>query len=153
MNILTSILDREFLQPDGKVNIVWTHTDNDQFKKFIESMGHNFISFESLYYGDHAPHIIICNNKIMYYDEVNTISMRFHLPVLVVDHHIKDKFNQINTQFIKIPSAYTIALNKDISESWGGHYDQILSYDKNNSQSLATWNTLIYNIATGLYTL
>jgi hypothetical protein len=152
MNILSSILDKENINYNSKLTILWGNSDNEYFNKFIQKLNHNLISIDHLYYGDNIPNLVICNNKISQIRELSLVSIRYHCPLIVIDHN--PKTNYISTENLEeinnINMSYKIALSKEISKSWGIHYDQILSYN-DTQDSLDIWNNLLHNISMGLY--
>lgn len=153
MSIITTILNKELLRVSDKLNILWTSPDTPSFTNFINELGHNLIFFENLYYGNSIPHLILCNNRISYYEQVKLYSLKLHLPVLIVDHTIKSTIIDIDkSQYVNsISSSYSIALNKDIYNSWNGCQNQILDYTSVNSKEV--WNNLLYQIAKKVFLL
>lgn len=155
MSIVSTILNKEIISLNSQLNIIWTDCTDKDFKGFIESLGHNLISFNDLYYGALDPHLIICNNKLQFFDECKMFSIQYHLPVLLIDHSIKshlldkDKISLLNM----LPCSYSVAMSKKISESWNSFHNQILTYDKNNTESRDVWKNLIYQTAKRLFTM
>ena len=90
MNSITGILNRENITEEDGLNIVWTPADDLRFQQTIQDIGHNLLSFDHLYFGCDTPHIILCNNKIMYYEKCKNLSIQFHIPVLMIDHDLND---------------------------------------------------------------
>lgn len=152
MNILSSILDRENITHTTVLNIISTPCQNEYFTKFIQSMGHNLISAENLYYGAIVPNLIISNNKIIDYHDMKLLSIRYHCPIIIIDHNVKNNFidEQLLIQINNIQASYKIAISSEIAKSWGSHYNQIISYD-NTDQSKEIWNNLLHNLAMRIY--
>lgn len=154
MNILSGVLSREFISPNSTLSILWTNPENT-FTDFVKSLGHELIVFDQLYFGVNRPQLIICNNKISHYQEVQMLSLQFHLPVLVVDH--KPKSDLIDEEKIgvlnKFYCSYSIAINQNIYESWGSKHDRILDFDIRNQESKTIWNNLIHQIPKRIFTI
>lgn len=146
MNSQVGILSREYLNPNSKLNIVWTQHDDIYFQQFIKKLGHNLLSFDHLYFGMYNPHLIICNNKALYYEKCRAISIQFHIPSIVIDHDIKpeiidqSKISMIDSSF---PSSYKIALSEEISKSWGGNHHKVLSYNLSDPKNIDVWRNSI----------
>lgn len=156
MNIVSTILQKEFLSPETFINALWTSTDNQYFIKFISKINNlNLININDLYYGDINIHLIICNNKLTHADLAKDLSLRFHVPVLVIDHNVKN--NLLDQKKINIlndfPCAYHVCSNRQVYESWGSYHNQILSYDINDKKSIDAWSNLIYNTSKRLFTI
>lgn len=145
MNIITGILNREHITQQDKLKILWTPTDNISWHKLIGSLGHKLINFEDLYFAQNSPHIIICNNKVLFHKKCRDISIQFHIPVIMIDHDIRPS-NLNDTQddkvFYSFPTAYTIAMSENISKSWNLNYNQILQPEQIKDKEY--WNNLIY---------
>lgn len=146
MNSQVGIFAREYINPDSKLNIVWTPTDSIYFQQFISKMGHTLLSFDHLYFGKYNPQLIICNNKTLYYEKCRAISIQFHIPSIVIDHDKKSdivdsaKLSTIDSSF---PCSYKIALSEDISKSWGGNHHKILSYNASDKKNIEIWKNSI----------
>lgn len=146
MNSISGILSRELLTNKSRFNILWTPTDNMIFDKVIKKLNHNLIGFDHLYFGKDSPHAIICNNKILYYEQCKNISIQFHVPVLLIDHIIKPKelSDDINTvNHYDLPSAYKVAINEEIAVSWGLSYNKVLK-TKQDISDVDMWQRLIF---------
>jgi hypothetical protein len=149
--IISTILSRETIVPDSKINIIWTDTNNS-FKEFIQSLGHNLIDFNELYYGYNVPQLILCNNKTEYYNECYNLSIKLHLPIVIVDHEVKNKFLDINKiHDLNFPCYHHVCLSENIKQSWGAIDAQVISYDINNTESKKIWQNLIFQAAKKLY--
>lgn len=147
--MISTILHKEFITINSHLNIIWTECPDDSFKKFIESLGHSLLSFNDIYYGALYPNLIICNNKLHFFDQCRIFSIQYHLPVLLIDHQIRSNLldsTKIST-LNNFPCVYSIATSKKISESWNNKHDQILSYTINNEESQSIWKNLIYQTA------
>ena len=146
MNAVTGILSREFINYDSSINIVWTPTDNVIFERAIKKLNHNLIGFDSLYFAIDTPHLIICNNKILFYEQCKNISIQFHVPVLLIDHSIKPKeLNDDENNSIKyeLPSSYKVAINEDVAKSWKTSYNKVIEKKQDISDS-KLWRKLIF---------
>lgn len=152
MNSLYGILRKELIEPDSKLNILFTHADNKQFVSMIRKMGHKILCYDDLYFGNMSPDLIICNDKIISYQKVSIIAIQFHIPVIVVDHGPPDsiidssKIDTINN----ITNSYKIALNQNIYDAWNRIHHQILDIDHNTTEQ---WKSLLSITAKGLFTL
>ena len=151
--IVSSILSREQLSINSKVRILWTPS-SDEFKKFVSTkINCELVDFNQLYYGSNSPHIIVCNDKVQYRDTCYSMSRQLHLPVLLIDHSIKNplydntKIQTLNT----FPCCHHIAISKTISDSWQLKEVQILSYNINDKDNILTWNNLIFQTAKKLF--
>ena len=130
MNSITGILIREKIQNTDKINVLWTPSDNMIFEQAFKKLKHNTIGFDHLYFGKDTPQVIICNNKILYYEKCKNISIQFHIPVLLIDHAVRPKElseEEVNLHKYELPSSYKIAMNEKIAASWGGSYHKILT--------------------------
>lgn len=146
MNSQIGILSREYINPESKLDIVWTPVDSIYFQQFISKMGHRLLTFDHLYFGKYTPQLIICNNKTLYYEKCRAISIQFHIPSIVIDHEKKSdvvdpaKITTIDSSF---PCSYKIALSEDISKSWGGNHHKILPYDVSDHNNIQIWKNSI----------
>lgn len=148
MNSISGILNREHVQNHDKINILWTPADNMVFEQAFRKLGHNLIAFDHLYFGKDSPQLIICNNKILYYEKCKNISIQFHVPVLLIDHAMRPKElseEEINMHKYEFPSAYKVAMNEKIANSWGGNYHKVI--DKQNITNLEMWQRLVFQTA------
>lgn len=155
MNIVSSILNRENIDHNTSLNIIWTPIDNKYFTKFIEQTQNTIIDINDIYFGDIYPHLILCNDKVMFYDKVKDLSIRCHLPILVIDHSTKKNiFDQEKLLSINdLPCSHHIAINDDIYRSWGKYHDQVLDYNINNNESILIWNNLLYHVSKKVYNI
>jgi hypothetical protein len=150
--IISSILKRENLKIDYKLNILWTPSDRE-FEEFIINLGYNLISFNQTYYADSTPHLIICNNKIEHHQYCYNLSRKLHLPVLLIDHTIKNPLfdNAKIKDLDNFPCYHHICVSKKISDSWELKNAQILSYNINDKDNINIWKNLIFQIAKKLF--
>lgn len=150
--IISSILSRENIKINSRINILWTPA-TAEFEKFIESTGYNLLNYNQIYYGDTIPNIIICNNKIDYHQYCENTSLRLHIPVLLIDHSIKNPLFDSNK--IKNLNNFTcchhVCISKKISDSWEIKDAQILSYNINDKENINIWKNLIFQIAKKLF--
>lgn len=149
MNIVTSILKRETIDSDCKLNILWTNFDNEFFKMFIKKLEHNIISIENLFFAHNSPNLIVCNDRLSSFDLTKKLSIQYHIPVLVIDH--KPKSNLISSDQIpmldNLPCSYKIAINRDIYLSWGSTHNEILNFNINDNDSLKYWDKILHTVA------
>lgn len=155
MNIIGSLLAREFLSFNDKLNIIFLPADNPNFVMFIDKLNHKILEIKDLYYGSFIPNILLCNNKIFQYQQALDLSIRYHIPILIIDHHKKNPMlDEKKIQVIDdLPSSYSIALNNDIYVSWDKIHNQVLDFNINDNDSLEIWNNLLHNIAKKVYTI
>lgn len=150
--ILSTILNRELLKINDPINILWTPI-NDEFTNFIQSLGHRLMDVNQIYYGNSTPHLIICNNKIEFYNQCYSFSRRLHLPVLLIDHSIKnplydnDKIKMMNN----FPCMHHICITKKISDSWDLKNAQILPYNHKDEDNINIWKNLIFQITKKIF--
>lgn len=154
MNILSSILAKQ-INNNQQLTIVWTQTDNQYFLNFIKKLNHNLVSYNDLYFGDISPNLIICNNKLINYELILSLSIKLHLPVLVIDHnsrsnHIDESYSDV---LGPIPCSYHVAISQDVYNSWGKYHDQIINYNINDSDNLTVWNNLLYQISNKVFNI
>lgn len=155
MNMMPSILDRELINDRSILNIIVIGNEPTNFIKFLNKLQHKYLSYEDLYYGYCNPNLIICNNKIDNYNICRELSIRYHIPIITIDHILKsDLLDSDKIKFIdNLPSSYKIAINKSISESWHSIHNRILSYDINNQQLIESWNKLLIDISKKVFSL
>jgi hypothetical protein len=155
MNIVSSILNRYTIKDNTKLNIIWTNTYQEYFAEFIESMGHQLITLNNLYFQGNFPHLIICNDRFTSHEKIKALSIEYHLPVIVVDHEPKQSW--IDDDKIKLlddfPCAFKIATNNSIYKSWKELHDIIMPYKLNDKNSINEWNTILHKIAIRVFTV
>jgi hypothetical protein len=144
--IISSILQAAKLTVDDKIKALWTPCD-DNFEKFCNELAITKIDFHQIYYGNSLPNIIICNDKVRYYDLCYSVSRKLHLPVLLIDHQSKNAM--YDAEKIKrldlFPCLHHICISKQIRTSWQLQENiQILSYDINNKDNISIWNNTIF---------
>lgn len=146
--ILASILHRELRAINEPINILWTPTDNVLFREFIKKcLGPNLLEFDNTYLGNYPIDIIICNNRISHLDKCVESAKYFHCPILVVDHEPKPiSINIDPKQKIMIEPVLKIAINKQVSDSWGSTCDKIISYDCTKKDSIEQWHSLVLDL-------
>jgi hypothetical protein len=146
MNSISGILTRELVGPKDNINILWTPSDNMIFDRTIQKLGHNLIGFDHLYFGKDCPSVIICNNKVLYYEKCKNISIQFHVPVLLIDHNLRPKElsdEETASHKYELPAAYTIAISEKIAKSWGSSYNKILN-NKADLSDQDMWQRMIF---------
>lgn len=152
--IISSILNREKLTLNSKINILWTPTNN-QFEHFMLGLNTDLIFLNQLYYGNNLPHLIVCNNKIDYYHQCYNISRQLHLPVLLIEHSIKSELfddNKIKI-FDNFPCVHHLAIDQQIANSWNLKHVQVLPYIINNEDNKKIWKNLIYQTSKKMFSL
>ena len=145
MNSITGILSRELITENSLLNILWTPSENMIFEQTVRKLKYNLVGFDHLYFGKDAPHLIICNNKILFYEKCKNISIQFHIPVLLIDHSGKPKElsnDDVNVYTYDFPSAYKIAANEKIAQSWSIQYNKIL--EKGDISNTNLWRNIIF---------
>lgn len=152
--IISSILAREKLKINDQIQILWTPINNE-FTDFIRSLNYKLISTEQLYYGGSTPQLIICNNKIEFYDECYTYSRRLHLPLLLIDHTVKNPLydNDKINQMIHFPCMHHVCISKRVSDSWDLKGVQILAYDHKDKDNKNIWKNLIFQMTQKIFKL
>lgn len=146
MNSITGILARENITENDSINILWTPSDSMIFERAIQKTKHNLIGFDHLYFGKDCPHVIICNNKVLYYEKCKNISIQFHIPVLLIDHSLRPRDMSEDDSLAHkydFPSGYKIALNDKIAKSWNTSYNKILE-DKDDISNVEMWKRVIF---------
>lgn len=151
--IISSLLYREQIRLGSNVKALWTPS-NKEFETFvISSLNVELLNFNQLYYGNSIPNIIICNNKVDFYNECLSVSRKLHLPVLLIDHTMKNPIfdNEKIKSFDRFPCMHHICISKSISDSWLLKDVQILSYDINNKDNISIWKNLIYQTSKKIF--
>jgi hypothetical protein len=150
--IISSILYREKLKPNQKISAIWTPISTD-FNEFVDELNIEKLNINQLYYGNSIPHIIICNNKIEYYNQCYNLSRGLHLPVLLIDHFNKGPLYDNNK--VKALNSFDcfhhICISKSVSDSWDLKNTQILSYHKNNKENISIWKNLIFQTSKKMF--
>jgi hypothetical protein len=152
MNIISGILRRELLTKNDKCNVLWTSTNNFLFEKTLKETNHNFITFDQIYLGQNEPHIIICNNRILYQKKCFNVAMQYHIPVIRIDHEPKPQsvsHADTDDQQYKFPISYDIAIDIDVAESWGHNYNKIITQQE--LKDLNFWNNTIYKTSKAIF--
>jgi hypothetical protein len=146
--MISSILAREQIKRGDSINILWTPCDNVYFEKFItHKLKHKIFQVDHLYFGQCIPELIICNNKITFYEKISKLSIFLHCPVLVIDHNSRpnlideEKSKEISKHFV---CSVSLALDKQINESWGKTHDHVLNYEANDMDNHDLWQNILY---------
>lgn len=149
MSMINTILNKEKITINSNLNILWTECSDTNFKKFIEHLGHKLVSFSEVYYGCMQPHILLCNNKVQFFEQCKIFSIQYHLPVLLIDHNVRSHLLDVNkiNQLNNFPCVHSVAISQKISESWNNSHDQVLSYNIENEENKKVWQNLIYQTA------
>jgi hypothetical protein len=150
--IISSILHRELLRISDKLTILWTPSSNE-FENFIKSLNCELINFSQIYYGNSIPDLIICNNKIDFYSECASISRRLHLPVLLIDHVVKNPLydNEKIKNMNHFPCMHHICISKKVSDSWDLKDIQILAYNNKDEENINIWQNLLFQLSKKIF--
>lgn len=148
MNSITGILSREYLNKTDRLNIIWTPVDHIMFEQTIQKLGHNLLSFDHLYFGKDSPHIIICNNKMIYHQKCKNISIQFHIPVLMIDHNNKPANVEKSNEY-ELPCMHKIALSETVANSWQEPYHKILEPEQISDTEF--WSQMIFKTSKMLF--
>lgn len=144
--MISSLIDRKIKNTNKKLNIIYTKCDNRFFKHFIEqNISGSLLDFEDTYYGYFSPHVILCNNRILYLDKCLDLAKFFHIPLIIIDHEVKPKIvlEDINYSFDIYP-VIQIALSQDIYDSWNKPHDYILSITESDIEN---WKSILHDTA------
>lgn len=151
--MISSILQRELIEINSVLNIVWTPCEYAQFHDFITSACSpcNIINLDDTYHGMNDVSIIICNNRLTHLDKAVELSKFFLSPLLIIDHDTKPSIvnNELGLD-IPISPAYHIATSKNIYSSWNNIQNTVLEYNTNNDQSKNIWKNLIFQLCKSL---
>jgi len=148
--LISSIIKRCHNTSNSPLNIIMGPVEQKQFDFFIREIlpqNSQVFTFEDTLYGNTDIDIIICNNKILHLEKCGTLSYYFHCPVLVIDHDKKPQFIEKEIIDQSSNSIYTIAINNDISRSWGGNYNLVLGYNIKDNNSIDHWRNMLYQIS------
>lgn len=141
---MTGILTRELLNSTDRLNILWTPVDNAVFENRIKKLNHRMLSFNHLYFGCESPHLIVCNNKMIYHEKCKNMSIQFHIPTLVIDHNkkptnITEENPDVNSY--SMPSSYNVAMSQEIADSWNSsRYEKIVRPNEE-----IHWDNILFN--------
>lgn len=152
--MISSILNKELISVNSSLQILWTPA-NDSFKNFVLGIGHQLIEPNAIYYGFNNPHLIVCNNKVDHYNMCLGMSYKLHIPVLLIDHSIKNPLYDNNKVLMmnQFPCVHHVCLSKTISDSWGLNNIQILNYNANDKDNINIWKNLIFQTAQMMFNL
>lgn len=150
--IISSLLDRESLKISSRLKVLWTPV-NAEFESFIKILDIDILYINQTYYGNNIPNIIICNNKIEFYNECYSISRRLHLPVLIVDHISKNPLYDNNKiKFMhRFPCSHHVCISKKVSDSWDLKDVQILPYNSKDKDNIQIWKNLIFQVSKKIF--
>lgn len=142
--IISSILNREKININSKIKVLWTPCSQD-FEYFIKKLNCELLNYNQIYYGNSIPNLIVCNDKVNYYNMCYNMSVRLHLPVLLIDHTIKNPIydNAKIKMFNNFPCYHHICISKAIGDSWELNNIQVLSYNSNDEDNIKIWKNLI----------
>lgn len=147
--MISSIIQREFLSVESKLNIAWTPCDDLVFEQFIKAACDpcSLVSLTSTYYGMNDISLIICNNRLTHLDKSIELAKFFFCPLLIVDHSTKPSMigNKIDDD-IFIDPVYQIAVSKEIYSSWNKVHNAVMEYSINDDQQKNVWRNLIFQL-------
>lgn len=154
MNFTQSILNRELISYESKLNILLIDNEHNNFKEYIENLGHRLIVFNDLYLGGEVPNLILCNNKVVHYNTCRSLSVRYHVPSIIVDHNVmSDLLDNAKSKFLdNLPCSYKIAINLSIYKSWGSIHDKVLNYLP-DQECKQTWSKLLIDTSKRIFTI
>lgn len=148
--IVSSIIKRYSNTYESPLNVIMTHCDNKKFNYFLQRAlpeRSNILSLEDSLFGNIAPDIIICNDKINYLDQCGNLSYFLHCPILIIDHNVKPRFIDKDIIEYQSNSIYSVAVNRDVYNSWGQKHNLILGYALEDTNSIDQWHNLLYQIS------
>lgn len=148
MNILTGTLARQ--EMDDSLSICWSPSNNISFDISIKKLGHKIIPIDYIYFGYYSPQIVVCNNKILHYNICKTISIQYHVPIIIIDHSMMDTFiNYEKIQYIDEDiNAIKVAVSPSVSKSWNNIHN--ITIDYSNAKE---WENLFYEVSKRIYKL
>jgi len=98
---------------------------------------------DNTYYGNIDIGLVICNNRLLYFDKCVNWCKQFHCPLLIIDHDIKSRLINdsviTNTEFEPV---LQIALSDDIYISWDKIHDAILDVNASPS-NIKKWKEAV----------
>lgn len=149
MNIIPSIFEQS-LSRDKNLSLTILLIDNERedFINFLKPLGHKFIRYEHLYLGSELPNMLLCNNKVSYYEIAKQVSITYHIPSIIIDHVPKSNiYNEDKLKFLdNLPSSFRVATSIQIHKSWHSIHDRILPYGKDTS-FLEAWYDFLLEVA------
>lgn len=145
--MISSIINKELKTFDSYINILLSKSDDRMLFGYLKTVFNNNCSifgFESTYYGNTEPNIIICNSRLTDMNKSIEAAKFFHCGLLIVDTDIKSDLitNKISNNF-NIHPVIQIALSNGIYNSWNKIHNYILDID---NQSISKWQNTIYNL-------
>lgn len=146
MNVLTGIIAKQ--QAKDKLNLLWSPSNILTFDNTIRNYGHTLIPIEHIYFGYYKPQLVVCNNKISHYRICKTISVQYHIPIVVIDHLPMDSF--INYEKIKYidddKNTIKIATSNIAFKSWKQIHNYIIEIN-----DIKEWNIIFHKIIREIY--
>lgn len=144
--MIQSVINRELLSFNNKINILFSRLENRYIINYIKGLfpDCSIVDPETTYYGHMQPDIIICNNRLTDLEKSIKLAKFFHIPLLIIDSDIKSELisNKIDNNFDFTP-VVQIALSKDIYHSWNKIQNYIMDItDKYADQ----WKNMIYSL-------
>lgn len=149
--MIYNIIQKEFININSSVNIASSKIDDTYFNRYLKNIYPESIvySFDSTYYGNMEPSIVICNDRVSDLERSIDLCKYFHCPLLIVDHKLKSDLitNKISNEFIISPIVQ-VALSKNIHLSWNRIHDYVLELDDSN---IPKWKNIIYNLCKQIF--
>jgi hypothetical protein len=147
--MISSIISKEFYNIGSSINILWTPADSIDFKQFFNLCCSpcSIIDFDKTYHGIYDIHIVVCNNRIAYFDKCIELCKFFHCPMLIIDHGPKPNMvsGRLETS-IPIKPIYQVAIAKEIYSSWDRVHDCIIEYSIHDPKTYEPWKNLIFQL-------
>lgn len=143
MNCTQSILYNSL--KSNPLTILLVDKEKEEFILFLKQLGHKFIYYNDLYFGGIVPNLVLCNNKIDYYNQCKALSINYHIPSIVVDHNIKnDIYDDTKIKFLdNLPCSLRVATSIEVYKSWHSIHHKVLPYQMNDRQLLQDWSDLL----------
>ena len=148
--MISSLIDRKIKTNNKKLNIIYTKCDDKFFKYFIEqNVSHSLLDFDDTYYGYFNPHIVLCNNRVLYLDKCIDLAKFFHVPLIIVDHETKPRMLSEDVSYsFDIHPVIQIALSEEIFLSWNKIHDYILPITESD---IKNWKTVFEEISYDIF--
>ena len=144
--MIQSILDRELISKVSDVKILLVDKDKEDFINFLQPLGCKFLYYDDLYYGNNNPNLLLCNNKIDYYNACRNLVITYHIPSIIIDHNIKS--NLLDNEKIKfidnLPGSFKVATSLPIYRSWHNIHNKVIPH---NTDSLDIWAENILQVS------
>lgn len=147
--MISSIIKKQFIDIKSPISIIWTKTDSSIFYEFINEACRpcDILNFDSTYYGNNEPSIVICNNRLTNLEKCISLSKFYHCPLLIIDHELKSNIvmNNFDTKF-DISPVYQVAVSNSIYLSWNKIQNIVIPYNGNDDMLKNKWKNLIFSL-------